>query len=377
MTVSGPRIFVEDARYPERVTHPVGYAEVQRQILLGLDALGTRVGLPECAAALRASTLIPAETRDRLLALQRTPFEDGPDVLHLQVASPDGFAPRPGRCNVGLTMTEREQLQGQGAFDWSASCNRMHAIVTPTEWNRVVFERHGIRNVHVCPLGVDSAFFQPRPVRFLAVCAGFGWPGSRANWEDVLDTFREAFRGQDDVTLTVLSLEARRPFEFGGLGHALRQLPLDLADLLARRLERGLPRVEVRPAGGLTQDDVRALYQQHDCLVSYSREGWGLPLLEALACSLELIACDYGAPMAFLAGSPARLFHAGRLRADNLRFEGGDLAMLRAHLRAVYEARRASRRWAERLAWAPAIARLRDLLHTLHADWTHRAGTHP
>lgn len=366
----GLRVFVEDARYADRVTHPVGYAEVQRQILLGLDALGERVGLPECGAALRAATLIPAETRARLLALQRTLQPDGPDLLYLQVASPDGFAPRPGRCNVGLTMTERESLKDHGGFDWVARCNAMQAIVTPTEWNRAVFERHGIRNVHVCPLGVDSVFFQPRPVRFLAVFAGFGWPGSRANWEDVLDAFRATFRGHDDATLTILSLEARRPFEFGGLGHAVRQLPMDLADALARRLERGLPRVEVRETGSLTQDEMRTLYQQHDCLVSYSREGWGLPLLEALACGLDVIACDYGAPMAFLEGSPARLFHAGRLRADNLRFEGGDLTGLRAHLRTVYDARRATRRWAERFGWAPAVARLRELLHDIHTAWS-------
>lgn len=365
IVASALRIFVEDCRYPDRVTHATGYAEVQRQIILGLDAVGEQVGFPACADALARAAFLPVQQRERLEALARRPFTNDTGTIHLQVASPDGFLPRPGRLTVGLTMTERETLSGY-QFDWAAACNRLDAVITPTEWNRDVFERNGIHNVHVVPLGIDTDYFAPRPVRFLSVFAGYGWPGSRANWEDLLRAYEDEFAGCDDVAWTIVSLEARAPLKFGGLRHALRAMPSDLRQLLRRAMGTH-PTLKVIQAGRLTHEQMRDIYREHDCFVSYSREGWGLPLLEALACSLEVIACDYGAPLAFLAGSPARLFAAGRLRADNMRFVDGDVSTLRAHLRAVYEERRRARRWALRFAWAHAVERLRDVLRELQS----------
>jgi hypothetical protein len=56
----------------------------------------------------------------------------------------------------------------------------MDVVLTPSEWNREVFERHGIRNAVVAPLGIDDQFFTPQPVSFLTVLSGYGYRGSRA-----------------------------------------------------------------------------------------------------------------------------------------------------------------------------------------------------
>lgn len=362
------RVFVEDRRYPDRVTHATGYAEVQRQVILGLSALDVTVGFPPCKEKLRTARLITPSQRDRLLRISQTAWEDGPDAVYLQVASPDGFEPRPGRLTVGLTMTERESLLGYG-FDWATRCNGLHGILTPSRWNKQTFERHGIHNVHVVPLGVDVDFFSPRPVRFLSVFAGFGWPGSRANWEDLALCYKDEFQACDDVEWTIVSLEARQPFRYGGLAHALRQLPADLQGWLTSLISDGIPRISVVEGGTLEPDRLKQIYRDHDCFLSYSREGWGLPLLEAMACGLDVITCDYGAPMEFLAGGPARLFRAGRLREDNLRFVQGDLLALRGHMRAVYDEQRKTRRWAEHLAWSRAMPQLRTLLEDLLSSW--------
>lgn len=120
--------------------------------------------------------------------------------MYLQVATSDSFLHRCGRFNVGLTMTERESLGYYSqSFNWVDLCNKMDMILTPSEWNKKVFEDHGIKNVVVTPLGVDHDFFAPRPVAFLSVMTGFGRRGSRANWADIVECFTEEFHGQGDV----------------------------------------------------------------------------------------------------------------------------------------------------------------------------------
>jgi glycosyltransferase involved in cell wall biosynthesis len=364
------RIFVEDSRHPDRVTHPTGYAEIHRQLILGLHAAGEEVCFPPCHESLRACRILPEDVRGRLLALAQRSFSHDADTVYLQAAAPDGLAPRPGRFTAGLTMTERESIATYPThLDWVGRCNALDLVVTPSAWNRQVFARHGIRNVEVVPLGVDASFFRPRPLAFLSMLNGYGYRGSRANWRDLVECFRQEFRGQEDVRLTIVSTEPRRPFRYEGVAEAVRRLPADLGEWLRARRGEGCPPVDVLEGGAWSQEEVRELYRQHDCYVSYSREGWGLPLLEAMACGLEVIACDYGAPRTFLEGSPARLFAPGRLSADNLKFEGGDRDALRRHLREVYEERRRARAWSARFSWAKTAAALASLLRDRHAAW--------
>ena len=363
------RVFVEDPKYPDRVTHATGYAEVHRGLILALDTLGIETGFPRCDAEIRASTMLPEDVKSRLLAINQRSFRDDEDAVQLQIATPDSFVPRPGRFNVGLTMTERESLAYyQERFDWVGLCNAMDMIVTPTEWNRAVFERHGIRNVVVAPLGVDAEFFTPKPYRFLSVMTAFGRRGSRSNWADIVSAYRDAFQGHDDVELTILSPMARQPFEYSGIRESAALFLGDVRELVRSRSGRD-PRIDVRESGSLTRAEIRSVYRDHDCYVSYSREGWGFPTLEAMACSLEVIACDYGAPMAYLEGSPARLFAAGTLSADNLKFENGDVSALAKHMRGCYEDRRRPRGWAHRFAWSSSAKLLAGRLLAAHGKW--------
>lgn len=375
------RVFVEDPKYPDRVTHTTGYAEVHRGLILALDSMGIETGFPRCESEIGASRMLPDDVKARLLAINRRPFQDDEDAVHLQAATPDSFVPRAGRFNVGLTMTERESLAYyQERFDWVGLCNAMDLVLTPTEWNRAVFERHGIRNLVVAPLGVDAEFFTPRPYRFLTSITGYGRRGSRSNWADILEAFRAEFHGVVDAELTVFTKEPRRRFEYSGVRETIALVADDVGDLLQTISSRREPAVEIVDAGGLAQDQVRAVYRAHDCYVSYSREGWGLTTLEAMACGLDVIACDYGAPLAYLTGSPARLFAAGRVSADGLKFEGGDVSALRAHMRSAYEEKRRTTKWASNFGWRASATLIEAALRPRHAQWKRgalpRAGGH-
>jgi glycosyltransferase involved in cell wall biosynthesis len=362
------RIFVEDREYPDRVTHATGYGEVHRRLILALDAIGEEVFFPGCGDRIRDTRYLTADARARLLEINERHCPDDADTAYLQVATPHAFRRHDGRLNIGLTMTERESLAYyQRQFDWVGLCNAMDAILTPTEWNKDVFERHGIQRVRVAPLGVESRFFGPRPLKFLSVVVGLGRPGSRSNWKDIIQSYRDEFRDTDDVVLTILTQLDRKPFSYSSVGEAVRMLPGDLSEAVLRRQDR--PRVVVKEGGELTPEEMRDFYLEHDCFVSYSREGWGFPTLEAMACSLDVIACDYGAPLAYLRGSPALLFGAGRLSEDNLKFEGGDLARLRKHMRDVYARRRQASEWARRFTWEASAREIARIVRDEHSRW--------
>src|SRR2546423_7475422 len=131
--------------------------------------MGEEVHFPRCGKALSSARHLPEAWKRQLLTINRRSFEDDRETIYLQPASPDSFQPRPGRFNVGLTMTERESLAGYSKqFDWVGLCNSMDLIVTPTAWNKEVFEQNGIKRVAVVPLGIEADFWRPMPFRFLS-----------------------------------------------------------------------------------------------------------------------------------------------------------------------------------------------------------------
>jgi glycosyltransferase involved in cell wall biosynthesis len=365
------RILVEDNKHPDRVTHPTGYAEIHRQLILALDGIGEDVYFPACEAQILATRLLPEDIKAQLLNLNRRRCPEDRDTVHLQIASPDSFERHPGRFDVGLTMTERESLAYyMRRFDWVGLCNSLDLILTPSEWNRDIFKRHGVRRVEVTPLGADCEFFTPKPVAFLAFMTGFGSRGSRANWQEIVDCFNEEFRGRRDVLLTILSHDCRSPFQYNSVGEAARMLLRDVVAYVRQKRRESYPEVIVREEKwDLTREAIREIYRENDCYISYSREGWGFPIVEAMACGLEVIACNYGGPTTYLAGGPAMLFEAGRLSDDNLKFERGDMIMLRRHMRSVYERRRRTREWIEHFSWRQAAEGISKILRERHSTW--------
>jgi hypothetical protein len=368
------RIFIEDGKHRDRVTHPTGYAEIHRQLILALDEIGEDVYFPACESEILATRLLPETTKAELVRLNRRRCPENKDTVHLQVATPDSFRRHAGQFDVGLTMTERESLAYyMRQFDWVGLCNSMDLMLTPSHWNKEVLKRHGVRCVEVTPLGVDCGFFTPKPVTFLTFMTGYGSRGSRANWKEIVDCFTEEFRGQRDVLLTIVSHECRSLFEYGSIGEAARMIAKDVIAYIRQKHRGPYPEVIVREEKwDLTREQIREIYRQNDSYISYSREGWGFPLGEAMACGLEVIACNYGAPMTYLTGSPVMLFEAGRLTHDNLKFECGDVAMLRRHMRSVYESRRKSRGWIEQFSWSQAAERISKILRERHTAWLMR-----
>lgn len=200
---------------------------------------------------------------------------------------------------IGYTMLEVDGLPE----DWVAACNRMDEVWTPSRWGVEAFARAGVRRpLAVMPLGYDPMRFHPNlPARridsrfvFLSV---FEW-GERKAPDVLLRAYARAFTRSDNVLLLV------RTNNFDSDVHVARQIA-------ALHLPPDAPPIALIYNHQIAATQLGSLYRSANCFVLPTRgEGWGLPILEAMACGLPVIATDWSAQTEFLHGGvgyPLRL----------------------------------------------------------------------
>ena len=198
---------------------------------------------------------------------------------------PDLSPPRSGRL-AAIVPWEF----GAVPVRWLAEIDRsVDELWVPSEHVRRMFVSGGADpdRVVTIPNGVDLDVFRPdggtaeRPPGFRALFVG----GLiyRKGPEVLLQAWRAAFAGRDDVTLVFKDFGAD-----GVYGSADRGPIREYADSGA------LPRVELLHAD-LAAGELAALYRSCDVLVHpYRGEGFAMPVLEAMACGLPVIATAGG-----------------------------------------------------------------------------------
>jgi glycosyltransferase involved in cell wall biosynthesis len=190
---------------------------------------------------------------------------------------------------IGFTMIEVDGFPAE----WVRRANDMDEVWTPTEFNRRALLSSGVtRPVHVIPLGIDPEQFHPGGARVpnprgdFVFVSTFEW-SERKNPALLLRAFNRTFRSNEAVLL-VCKINHRDPGIH--VPNMIRALGLD---------ERG-GRVYFIYNRELPHDQLATLYRSADCYVSTSRgEGWGMPVLEAMACGLPAIATDWSGHTAF------------------------------------------------------------------------------
>ncbi len=263
-----------------------GYSGSSLAYVLELDARGVAVRPLFIYGADYDEQVIAGHMHPRIRQLQARPLRlDVPQVVY---APGDRFCKNSGAYRIGFTMLETDRLPAS----WVEQANQMDEVWTPTPWGADVFRASGVRRpVYVVPLGVDIDRFAPGPPRtcltdrtiFLSV---FEW-GARKGWEILLRAYRAAFRPSDPVLL-LLKVDCRTPAE-------------NPARAIAQVLGASSPPVALLYNQPLTQVQLVELYQSADCFVLPTRgEGWGMPILEAMACGLPAIATDWSGQTAFL-----------------------------------------------------------------------------
>jgi hypothetical protein len=224
---------------------------------------------------------------------------------HLHFCMPHQVHPTPGCRNFNYTMFEAGRIPRQ----WVEASNACDRVIVPTESSRKAWTDSGVpvEKMAVCPLGVDAGRFHPG-VRALSLKTADGRRAAdfrirflnvaeathRKNLTGLLRVWLRATAAADDAVLILkpgfYAPGARDRF-FSQLRHAELEAGKDLA--------AAAPVILLEE--GLVPGQMPKLYVAATHYWSMSRgEGFDLPMMEAAASGLQLLAPAHSAYLDYL-----------------------------------------------------------------------------
>lgn len=241
------------------------------------------------------------ETRERYLrlrALETSPATvpmEASHLLHWTIA-PE-YTGRGGYARaIGHTIFETNTL----LTSFVQGCNRMDAVMVPTAFHAQAFREAGVHvPLQVIPEGVDCTRFTPDgptlsklPSRFTFLYVS--QLSYRKGFDLVLKSFLELFAHHDDVQLVL------RCYLHDGSAKDLKQVE-EFIRLFRQQEMGGLKAGHVLLLENIPDLHLPALYRSAQVLLAPFRgEGWGLPIIEALASETPVIATGWGGPLSYL-----------------------------------------------------------------------------
>jgi len=263
-----------------------GYATVARNMVPALSGVGIDVSvLPDTKL----------QRREDFEAIE--PFLPNPDMLDPEATSLCHSVPRGlelakmhGKKRYSYSVLEVDKIPEV----WVDNLNRLDGVMTATKWGKKVYEKCGVKKASVVPHGVDTERFSPfgkaldkiealeKPV-FLAI----GKFEPRKGYDILLRAFAKEFGKKEEAYMLV---QFWNPFipEFNP--HAAL-LSLDLPTY--KNIEMLQPEM---PAPVLAR-----LYNSVTAFVLPTRgEGWGMPITEAMATGLPVVATNWSGPTEYM-----------------------------------------------------------------------------
>jgi len=284
--------------------------------------------------------------------------------LKLDLALPRRVATFSGKPQIFYTVTEVDRLPP----DWVTSLNNMDEVWTTAEWERKVFLESGVRRpIRVVPEGIDPNIFKPASVslpkrnvyRFLAV----GKLEERKNYAALFRAYCEEFEPDEAVELLVHLGQPGNLYEFlFNLNLGRRHAPIKFSAPVS------------------TEEEFANIYHSADAFVLPTRgEGWGLPIMEAMACGLPVITTGIGPMLEYAKKQTALLLDYELVKArdpvfDHI-FEWGrwaepNIAQLRQFMRRLFQnpaegraiGRRAAAEIYTKWTWRQAVGKAEEAL---------------
>lgn len=280
-----------------------GYGEEARGFLKGL----VKRGVPVAARSTgdESSSFIQSlrDTPDMAVVLNEALNRSVVDKPITAIVHLPGYGlsrVRDADYTIGRTMFETDSLP----LNWVERINLLDEVWVPASFNLETFRRAGVHiPIEIVPSPVDASQYRPgltplnipgrRQFVFLAI---FEWSHRKAP-DVVLDAWARAFRPDDDVCL-VLRSYGRTRFNSDSTQEVSRLVDAELA-------AAGRSREEVAPIIVLGQQlsaaTIPRLISAADVFIGVSRgEGWGRPMLEAMASGLPVIGTRWGGNLDFM-----------------------------------------------------------------------------
>ncbi len=180
---------------------------------------------------------------------------------------------------ISYTVFETDKLPD----DWTYGLNHSDYVITASDWGRQIMINCGVQSdkVFVIPEGVDTNVFHryggtvselnSSAFKFLMI----GKYESRKGYDVLIESFCEAFKEGANVELWL------KADSFGD--------PNSLAEFKSDIARRNLNNIKLIN-GHYDDMTMAAVYRSCDAFVFPSKgEGWGLPLIEAIACGIPVI----------------------------------------------------------------------------------------
>lgn len=236
------------------------------------------------------------------------PPKEIPDIS-FQVQLPDEWDPSVAKLNVGITaVVETDKCNPQ----WVEAVNRMDAVIVPTKFCKDTLENTGHCRTKIFvipesfpdPLIIDkpsskTKFLSTKTKKNFLLFGQITHPDpidDRKNTMNAISWFCEAFSNRKDVGLIVKT-------NLGTNSTLDRRVSKNKLSSIVNKIRPGkYPRIYLLH-GDLNENNLRSLYLDKSLLglISATRgEGFGLPLLEAAACGLPVMATNWSGHLDFL-----------------------------------------------------------------------------
>lgn len=259
-------------------------ANVNREIVLALLDTGVEVGCIPYETHKFSHEVEPrfARLQERFL---KVPEEAAAHARHL-------FPPKFDPPIRGKYVLMQPWEFGSLPVEWKEGVENVWEVWAYSNYVKDIYVRAGVpdEKVHVIPLGVNPDQFYPggekfplpteKKFRFLFVGGLIGRKGA----DVLIKAYLAEFKREEDVCLVL------KDFYYPS------EITEQVTELAKRR---DIPEI-IHIQGDVLPGELPKFYSACSCYVQpYRGEGFGLPILEAMACGLPVIATRYGSALDF------------------------------------------------------------------------------